>query len=409
MKKISVNCVSKYYKKYSSRFGRLIEWVAPYALIKHKKICILKNINFTVHSGEALGIIGINGAGKSTLLKLIAGTIQPTIGKIKITGRMAALLELGLGFHPDFTGRQNAYMSGQLLGINNSLIKKLIPEITEFAEIGEYIEQPLRIYSSGMRMRLAFSIATAMRPDILIIDEVLSVGDAYFQHKSFERIRKFQREGTTLLIASHDKIAIQSICDRAILLKDGKIEIEGKPEVIMDYYNAMLAEKSRATLIVKQEYTESGDLQITSGSGCAKVANIGLYVYNDRLASSVSVGEQVNLKIKVKIEKNIPELILGYMIKDRFGQPAFGTNTFHIGKVLNNLNAGKKIEFNFTFNMNLGEGSYSISVALHDRDTHIHNSYEWRDLALIFNVINVNKNKFVGVAWLPTEVKINER
>ncbi|WP_447878577.1 ABC transporter ATP-binding protein [Serratia fonticola] len=409
MGQISVEGVGKAYKKYSSRFGRLIEWVSPFKVVKHSKVWVLNNINFTVRPGEAVGIIGINGAGKSTLLKLITGTIQPTVGKITLSGRVAALLELGMGFHPDFTGRQNVYMSGQLLGLNNSDIDRLMPEIESFAEIGEYIDQPVRVYSSGMQMRLAFSVATAVRPDILIVDEALSVGDAYFQHKSFDRIRKFRSEGTTLLIVSHDKIAIQSICDRAILLNAGKVEKEGEPEVIMDYYNAMLAEKSGSALTVKQEMTKSGQMQTISGSGDAKISSITLCSHEDKPIEMVSVGDSVTLKIVVKIEKDIPELVLGYMIKDRLGQPIFGTNTYHLGKTLKDLCVGQEVEFNFQFNMNLGEGNYSVAVALHDRDTHINKNYEWRDLALVFNVVNVNKNTFVGVSWLPVEVQINER
>ncbi|CAM4289551.1 ABC transporter ATP-binding protein [Serratia silvae] len=409
MGQISVEGVGKAYKKYSSRFGRLIEWVSPFKVVKHSKVWVLNNINFTVRPGEAVGIIGINGAGKSTLLKLITGTIQPTVGKITLNGRVAALLELGMGFHPDFTGRQNVYMSGQLLGLNNSDIDRLMPEIESFAEIGEYIDQPVRVYSSGMQMRLAFSVATAVRPDILIVDEALSVGDAYFQHKSFDRIRKFRSEGTTLLIVSHDKIAIQSICDRAILLNAGKVEKEGEPEIIMDYYNAMLAEKSGSALTVKQEMTKSGQMQTVSGSGDAKISSITLCSHEDKSIEMVSVGDSVTLKIVVKIEKDIPELVLGYMIKDRLGQPMFGINTYHLGKTLKDLRVGQEVEFEFKFNMNLGEGNYSVAVALHDRDTHINKNYEWRDLALVFNVVNVNKNTFVGVSWLPVEVKINER
>ncbi|WP_457913559.1 ABC transporter ATP-binding protein [Candidatus Gillettellia adelgis] len=406
---IDVNSVSKAYKKYASRFGRLIEWLAPYKVIKHTKVWVLENIKLNIQSGEAVGIIGINGSGKSTLLKLIIGTIQPTTGTIRINGKVAALLELGMGFHPDFTGRQNVYMAGQLLGLNNNDINKLMPEIEAFSEIGEYIEQPIRVYSSGMQMRLAFSIATAIRPDILIIDEALSVGDAYFQHKSFERIRRFRHDGTTLLIVSHDKMAIQSICDRAILLNNGKIEKEGEPESIMDYYNAILSEKADTGWKVKQTYTKSGRIQTISGSGEARILAASLYSHNNKLIETVGVGDRVTLKILVKIEKNIPDLILGYMIKDRIGQPVFGTNTFHIKKALHTLHAGKEIAFNFIFNMNLGEGNYSVAVALHDCDTHMNKNYEWRDLALVFNVINIKKYAFVGTAWLPTEVEINER
>lgn len=258
---ILVNNVGKAYKKYSSRFGRLIEWVSPFNTTKHSKIWVLKDISFKVNPGEAVGIIGINGAGKSTLLKLITGTIQPTIGSVSLTGRVAALLELGMGFHPDFTGRQNVYMSGQLLGLTTADIERLMPDIEDFAEIGEYIDQPVRVYSSGMQMRLAFSVATAVRPDILIVDEALSVGDAYFQHKSFDRIRKYRLEGTTLLLVSHDKAAIQSICDRAILLNAGKIEMEGQPEAIMDCYNALLAEKASVNTL-RQEKSQDGKIKL---------------------------------------------------------------------------------------------------------------------------------------------------
>ncbi len=186
-------------------------------------------VHLEIEPGEAVGIVGSNGAGKSTLLKMIAGTTQPTSGETCEVGGVSALLELGMGFHPDFTGRQNVFMAGQLLGMQVEEIQALMPDIEAFAEIGEAIEQPVRTYSSGMQMRLAFSVATARRPDILIVDEALSVGDAYFQHKSFERIRSFRRAGTTLLIVSHDRSAIQSICDSAILLEQGRMAMRGRP------------------------------------------------------------------------------------------------------------------------------------------------------------------------------------
>ncbi|MFN3410487.1 MAG: ABC transporter ATP-binding protein, partial [Limisphaerales bacterium] len=220
---ITVTHLGKAYKQYPTRWARLAEWLDPRGKPRHHLHWVLKDINFTVQPGEAVGIIGINGAGKSTLLKLITGTTQPTTGSVHTTGRVAALLELGMGFHPDFTGRQNVFMAGQLLGIDSRTIVRLMPEIEAFAEIGEYIDHPVRVYSSGMQMRLAFSVATAIRPDILIVDEALSVGDAYFQHKSFERIREFRKQGTTLLLVSHDKQAIISICDRAMLLSSGQI------------------------------------------------------------------------------------------------------------------------------------------------------------------------------------------
>ncbi|HDV3492352.1 TPA: O99 family O-antigen export ABC transporter ATP-binding subunit, partial [Escherichia coli] len=217
----------KAYKYYDSKWKRIFEKLTPGKAILHSKKWVLRNISFTINPGESVGIVGVNGAGKSTLLKLLTGTTQPTEGTIQICGRVAALLELGMGFHPDFTGRQNVYMSGLMMGLSREQISHLMPEIESFADIGNYIDQPVRIYSSGMQMRLAFSVATAYRPDILIVDEALSVGDSRFQAKCFSRIAEFKKAGTTLLLVSHSASDIVRHCDRAIFLKNGSIELDG--------------------------------------------------------------------------------------------------------------------------------------------------------------------------------------
>lgn len=402
---ITISNLGKAYKQYHSRWGQLAEWILPFSRKRHKLKWVIEGINFTVKPGEALGIIGINGAGKSTLLKMITGTTQPTTGSIYMKGRVAAMLELGMGFHPDFTGRQNAYMAGQLLGYSADEITNLLPSIEAFAEIGDYIDQPVRIYSSGMQMRLAFSVATAHRPDILIVDEALSVGDSYFVHKSFGRIKEFREQGTTLLIVSHDKGAIQSICDRAILLNAGRLEMEGEPEVVMDYYNAMLADLENRN--VRQEVSETGKIQTISGTGEAFVQSIKLLNEINEPVEMINVGQSVQLKIVIKAKDPLPELVLGYMIKDRLGQPIFGTNTFHLKKVLNDVNVGAVIEYLFQFEANLGPGTYSIATAIHTNETHIAKNYEWKDLALVFNVVNLDKNTFVGSTWLPPELTVS--
>ena len=399
---ITVTNLGKAYKQYPNRWSRLAEWLSPSGAPRHHLKWVMESVNFTVTPGEAVGIIGINGAGKSTLLKMITGTTKPTTGSVHITGRVAALLELGMGFHPDFTGRQNAYMSGQLLGYSVDEITQLMPAIEAFAEIGDYIDQPVRMYSSGMQMRLAFSVATAHRPDVLIIDEALSVGDTYFQHKSFERIREFGKQGTTLLIVSHSKEAIQAICDRAILLNAGKLALQGKPEEVMDYYNAMLADRGNEA--IRQQVNDAGVMQTISGNGDATISQITLCNQQNAPLEIVNVGEQVCLKITAQAHRQIDELVVGYMIKDRLGQPVFGTNTHHLNCKKNYLNQGDLIEYQFNFAANLGEGTYSIAVALHASETHITKNYEWRDLALVFSVINLNKDRFVGVTWLPPEV-----
>ena len=405
MGKISVSGLGKSYKNYPTRGMRLAEALLPEYGPLHTSHWVLKDINFVVEPGEAIGIIGINGAGKSTLLKMLVGTIAPTEGSVSVTGKVAAMLELGMGFHPDFTGRQNVFMAGQLLGLKTHEITELMPEIEAFAEIGEYIDQPVRIYSSGMQMRLAFSVATASRPDILIIDEALSVGDTYFQHKSFDRIRKFRALGTTLLIVSHDKSAIQSICDRAILLNGGRLVMEDKPEAVMDYYNALIAEKEDYSIALLT--TDEGKTQSVSGSGEAGIETITLVNLKGESIEIVRVGETIGLKIKVYIYAPIDSLVVGYAIKDRLGQVIFGTNTHQMGSVIGNLDSKEVIEFIFWFQANLGAGTYSIAIALHQDRDHVEKNFEWRDLATIFTVIPSGESEFIGSSWIPPTLDIN--
>jgi lipopolysaccharide transport system ATP-binding protein len=405
---IVVAQLGKAYKQYVGRWSRLAEWLIPAWLgplsrPRHVLKWVLKDISFTVQPGEAVGIVGINGAGKSTLLKMITGTTQPSAGSVHMTGRVAALLELGMGFHPDFTGRQNALMAGQLLGLSTQEIEQLMPEIEAFAEVGEYIDQPVRVYSSGMQMRLAFSVATARRPDILIVDEALSVGDAYFQHKSFDRIRAYGKQGTTLLIVSHDKGSIQGICDRAILLDAGRLSMEGPPDAVMDYYNALLAERDNTS--VRLQVNDQGKVQTVSGSGEVTIEAIALVNVQGERIETLNVGEQISLVVDLKVHQDVPELVLGYVIKDRLGQPVYGTNTHHLNHTLEMVTAGSMVQYRFGFLANLGVGSYSISVAAHTADTHIAKNFEWRDLALVFNVVNIDKSNFVGVTWLPPTVE----
>ena len=401
---IQVNNLGKAYKQYPGRWSRLAEWLTPGNTVRHQLKWVLKDINFKVEAGEAVGIIGINGAGKSTLLKLITGTAQSSTGQVNISGRVAALLELGMGFHPDFTGRQNAIMAGQLLGMTAQEVINLMPQIEAFAEIGEYIDSPVRVYSSGMQMRLAFSVATVKRPDVLIVDEALSVGDAYFQHKSFERIREFRNLGTTLLIVSHDKAAIQSICDRAILLEGGRLSKEGTPEEVMDYYNARLSERENIT--IRQTVLVDGKIQTTSGTGEATVSDIALFDELGERCEVVDVGSPVTMQVKVLINAPIPRLVLGYMIKDRLGQVMYGTNTHIKSLPIDDVKCGDLITYNFAFSLNLGPGSYSVATALVSSDTHLTNNYEWRDLALLFTVANITREHFAGCVWLDPLTRI---
>ena len=404
MGSIVVKGLGKAYKQYPNRWSRLAEWMLPIGGPRHKLKWVISDISFALAPGDAVGIIGINGAGKSTLLKLITGTTQPTTGSVAISGTVSALLELGMGFHPDFTGRQNAYMAGQLIGLTVEEITHLMPQIEAFADIGDYIDQPVRVYSSGMQMRLAFSVATVRRPDVLIVDEALSVGDAFFQHKSFERIREFRKLGTTLLIVSHDRGAIQSICDRAILLDAGRLAREGSPEQVMDFYNALLAEND--TDKVEQVINDEGRVATTSGTGEASVTRITLENADGEPVEVANVGASVTLCVAVRVNRPVARLVLGYMIKDRLGQQMYGTNTHHMDNPLTDLKAGDEAQFRFSFPLNLGAGSYSVTTALTSSETHLAHNYEWRDLAFLFIVMNLNRKEFVGCSWLEPTVEI---
>jgi len=289
-------------------------------------------------AGQALAIIGQNGAGKSTLLKMITGTVRPSVGSISVTGRISAMLELGLGFNPEFTGRQNAYMSGGLMGLSGQQLDSLMDGIEAFAEIGEFFDQPLRVYSSGMQARLAFAVATAVRPDVLIVDEILSVGDSYFQHRSFDRIRQFKEQGTSIILVTHGLGDVRSLCDSVILLDKGKILRQGPPDEVVDFYNALIAQKENEKLSIEQQRNEQGWIQTRSGIGTATVRKLSLQnqASGQELAAA-QVGEALKLVCEVEVQGSIPELVLGLMLRDKQGSVIWGSNTWHTGQVQKTL------------------------------------------------------------------------
>jgi lipopolysaccharide transport system ATP-binding protein len=397
---LNVANVSKCYHKFHGVFARLAHWAGVPVQPKHV-YWASRDISFQVPSGQAVAIIGQNGAGKSTLLKMITGTVRPTSGSIGVQGRISAMLELGLGFNPEFTGRQNAYMAGGLMGFSNAQLDELMPGIEEFAEIGEFFEQPLRVYSSGMQARLAFAVATAVRPDILIVDEILSVGDSYFQHKSFERIRQFKQLGTSIILVTHGMGDVRSLCDHVILLDKGSILKQGAPDEVVDYYNALLAEKENAQLRVHQKRDEQGWLQTRSGNGAATVVKLNLKSQEDgQQLAAAQVGQAVKLVCEVAVNADLPELVLGFMLRDKQGSVIWGSNTWHGGIVQKDLRAGETLEFTLPFNCTLGPGSYAVTTALTSKETHLDENFEWSDNLLVFDVVNVDKTVFIGSNWL---------
>jgi lipopolysaccharide transport system ATP-binding protein len=400
---LRVNHIGKAFKRYANKSGRLAEWLG--LGIHHTLKWVLRDITFDVEPGEAVGIVGVNGAGKSTLLKIITGTTKPTIGSVEVGGSISALLELGMGFHPEFTGRQNAYMGAQLHGMSVEEVDEKIKGIEEFAEIGDYLDQPVRTYSSGMQVRLAFSVATCARPDILIVDEALSVGDTYFQHKSFDRIRKFREAGTTLLFVSHSPGAIKTLCDRAILLDQGGIQRDDAPDAVMDYYNAVIA-KQREDYQIQQDERFSSGKATRSGNGEVTIELVELLADGQPIRALRS-GDSAAIRVSALCRESVDELTAGILIRDRLGNDVFGTNTYHHGVSGKKIKPEEIVTFEFQFpSINLGVGSYSVTTALHSRDTHIKNNYDWWDRSLVFQVVPGEKKLSIGVCNLPVSVSL---
>lgn len=365
---INVSNLGKAYKQYPARLSRLIEWFMPFSKARHQLKWVLQDINFIVNPGEAVGIIGINGAGKSTLLKMITGTTQPTTGSVHITGRVAALLELGMGFHPDFTGRQNAYMAGQLLGMSVEEITRLMPEIEAFAEIGDYIDQPVRVYSSGMQVRLAFSLATANRPDILIVDEALAVGDISFQQKCFERIQKYKKSGTSLLFVSHDLNIIYRLCNKAVLINQGFVAAYGDVRYVASKYEAILkgADSSSTQELLSNESKELIDSDYLVNSHF--FTSIVISSVSSGSADVLLEGEIAQIKVGLRNLENYDDPHVGFQIRDKMGVIVFETNTYCMGcKVLDYVNEDGVAELHFIFTVNLARGVYTISFDIANR------------------------------------------
>ncbi|MCJ8501253.1 ABC transporter ATP-binding protein [Desulfatitalea alkaliphila] len=386
---IAVDGLGKAFKHYPTRWARLAEWILPGNRPHHIPKWVLQDINFTIDPGEAVGIVGVNGAGKSTLLKLITGTLQPSTGTVQTHGRLAAMLELGMGFHPDFTGRQNVFMAGQLMGLGIDEIKDLLPEIEKFADIGDYIDQPVRIYSSGMQMRLAFSAATAVRPDTLIIDEAMAVGDAYFQAKCFQRIARFKQQGTTLLLVSHSVGDIVKHCERAILLKNGHVEQDGSSRQVTNRYLDELFGKSPCPEVQGSCQFGCAGTQMLNGDddvfhtrpgycveehrwgqGGGAILDYLIVAQGEHYPSRIESNAQTDFYFKVRFDNDFSSVVPGFLIKTLEGIFLYGTNSFIANEGRSHLaaEAGNIKVFRFSLPMALNEGHYLISFGISSGD-----------------------------------------
>ncbi len=384
---ISVEGLCKTFRIYRNPMDRLREAVGGKPL--HHTHVALRDISFSVAAGEALAIVGRNGAGKSTLLKIVTGIMLPDAGHVRSTGKVAGLLELGAGFDGNQSGLQNVRANAALLGLTHAEIEESIPHIVGFSELGDYINAPVRTYSSGMAMRLGFSIAVHARPSCFIIDEALSVGDARFQQKCLQKIQAFRRAGGSLLFVSHDLNAVKVLCDRAIVLEAGSVTYQGEPEVACLTYQKLLMKFDDASSLDQRRYGQ-GDVQIRSAELLNQRGD------RRRFAS----GEEVSLRIELESTVDAANLSLGFMVRDRLGQDIFGTNT-HLLKTTIECRAGEGLLVEFTLLLNLGPGGYAITVGLHDRDDYTNDVQDWWNNSLTFDVDYAGEPDFVGVCPLP--------
>ena len=421
---IELEHVSKSYKIYRNPRHRAVEILLPGAPVLHTNFPALQDINLRVERGETLGVVGANGSGKSTMLQIIAGIVRPTGGRATVRGRVSSLLELGAGFHPELTGRENVEMFGTIIGVPAAEMRRRLPEIERFAGIGEFIDQPVKVYSSGMFVRLAFAAAIHVDPDIILVDEALAVGDAVFQHQCLLRIRQMQANGTTIVCVSHDMGLIKAISSSVVLLNAGRIIAEGDPaEMASLYFARASAEIAKAEAPQGPVPTMASDSEAVRfqadtnldarvrvfrhGTGAAKIRSIELLDTCGRAATVVEFNDEATLRVHVEYLADVPSSIVGFGFRDRSGTELVGTNTFEEGVTLPPRKAGSTLVVDFRLRLPLIPGTYSVSSAIApDRYTRAY--FDWVDNALVVTVSPPPSGKAIhGQVWLPVEISVH--
>ncbi|OBZ07844.1 hypothetical protein A8L34_24745 [Bacillus sp. FJAT-27264] len=396
---IRVTEVSKTYKMYNSPTDRLKDFFSTSkSETRHQTFSALKSISFEVKKGDTVGIVGKNGSGKSTLLQIIAGTVTPTTGTVEIFGKVVALLELGSGFNPEFTGRENVYLNATMFGISRESIEGKFSEIESFADIGEHIDQPVKTYSSGMFARLAFSVAIHMEPDILIIDEILAVGDAAFQAKCVSKMRQLKERGVSLLFVSHSVDAIKSMCHSAILISRGNLLDQGTSEKITNHYLAMIRDEMNQYNGDEEQEKDNAILQapieenkgFKYGSGLVSFTDVHMTNQNGEPAKAYEFGEQASVVCNITSKEDVDNVNVSFLVRDITGVDLYGTTMFDEKVELVSLKKNERKSVKFTFPIWLRQGSYSISVAVNrvtNRDYSDVFLYEQIDGVTAFEVI----------------------
>lgn len=435
---IQVQDVSKIYKLYDKPIDRLKESLSLTHKNYHKDFFALSDISFNVKKGETVGIIGTNGSGKSTILKIITGVLTPTSGQVRVSGVISALLELGAGFNMDYTGIENIYMNGTMMGFSKKQMDEKLPDILEFADIGDFVYQPVKTYSSGMFVRLAFALSINVEPEILIVDEALSVGDVFFQSKCYRRMEEIRKNGTTILMVTHDMGSVIKYCDRVVLLNKGHYVAEGAPGKMVDLYKKILAnqmddleeellemndfsggmdeedsikntapaEQAEAKLVhsglMKDKITINPN-RTEYGNGKAEIYDLGMFDERGNLTNLLLKGEYFTIKEKIRFHDSIQAPIFTYTIKDKKGADLTGTNTMFEGAEIRPVKNGDEYEVNFRQKMTLQGGEYLLSMSCTGFEQGEHTVYH--RLYDVANITVISNKNTVGVYDMESEVE----
>jgi lipopolysaccharide transport system ATP-binding protein len=394
---LQVQNVSKIYRLYRRPADRLLELLPFSNNYAPEEFWALRDVSLTVERGEVLGVIGPNGSGKSTLLQIVSGILEPTRGRVVARGRIAALLELGAGFNPEFSGRENVFLNGEILGISRRDMERVFPEIERFAEIGAFMNRPVKEYSTGMYVRLAFSTAIHVDPEILIVDEALAVGDAIFANRCIKKFVELKERKVTVLFVSHDLGLVKRLCDRAALMIDGRVAAFGNPSEVVNRYVGLVLER--------QERDEPrGDLpkagaSFRHGDGASEIVSADLFNARGESTRNLEPHETVSIRVRAVAKRNVEDPVVGILIRNRLGIDVFGTNTRIEGIDLGNIPAGEMFEVDFTFDCLLTRQDYTLTVATQHREGY---SQDWLDDVLAFSVTDARD--VAGLANFKTKV-----
>ncbi len=401
---IEVNNLYKGYRIYNRQLDRIKDMINLFKKYYRVKWA-LRDINFKINKGESIGVVGVNGSGKSTLLQILANTVYPTKGEVKVNGRIGALLELGAGFSREFTGRENIYLNGMIMGMTKEEIDEKLEEIISFAELGEYIDQPVRTYSNGMYIRLAFSIAINIDPDILLVDEVLAVGDGYFQAKCYKRIKELREKGVTIFFVSHDMTTVRLVTEKTIFLHKSRLLEFGKTENVVNKYISYLSRRD-GHLITEKGINKFGIEKIKYGTYEVEIIKAILKDSSNKEKYEFIEGENCILEVSIKVNKIIENPFnVEFIIKDKYQNDVGGTNTHFLNMPIRTNKEGEIIKVIFNFKLDIVFGSYFITLSLHEGESNLMRSYEVLENAIHFEV-GMGYPRFIGHTKLDIKCEV---